>query len=135
MRRYCIAGLTMHLAGFAIGFASIGLVLGGFIALESGLSVLSPFADLLYSLGLVMVVAVAARAGVPMKYLLVAGAVIGIGLFYKSAPHEIHIASGIGFDLPHNGHIAIGAILITLSVVAVAVISFVYNRSMLRVKK
>ena len=132
LRKYGIAGLTMHLAGFAIGFISIGLVLGGVIGLESGLSVLTPFADLLYGLGLVVVVAVAARAGVPMKYLLVAGAVIGVGLFYKSAPHEIHIASGIGFDLPHNGHIVIGTILITISVVAIAVTTFVYNRSILK---
>jgi hypothetical protein len=121
----------MHLAGFAIGFVSIGLSIGGVIVPESGLSGMTPFADLLYGLGLVVVVAVAARAGVPMKYLLVAGAVIGVGLFYKSAPHEIHIASGIGFDLPHNGHIVIGTILITISVVAIAVITSAYNRSRL----
>lgn len=131
-RRYGIAGLTLHLAGFALGFLSIGLVLGGVIGLESGLSVPSPFADLMYGLGFVMVVVVSARAGVPMKYLLVAGAVIGIGLFFKSAPHEIHIASGIGFGLPHNGHIVVGTILITISVVAIAVVALAYNRSRLR---
>lgn len=129
VRKYGITGLALHLVGFAIGFISIGLVLGGVINIESGLSVLTPFADLLYGLGLVIVVAVAARAGVPMKYLLVAGAVIGVGLFYKSAPHEIHIASGIGFGFPHNGHIVIGTILITISVAALAVLAFVDNRS------
>ena len=123
VRRYGIAGLAMHLAGFALGFASIGLVFGGAIDIESGMAVLTPFADLLYGLGLVAVVAVAARAGLPMKYLLVAGAVIGIGIFYKSAPHEIHIASGIGFGAIHNGHIVIGTILITVSVVAIAAMS------------
>lgn len=132
VRKYGITGLTMHVVGFVIGFISIGLVLGGVIDAESGLSVLTPLADILYGLGLVMVVAVAARAGVPMKYLLVAGAVIGVGLFYKSAPHEIHIASGIGFDFPHNGHIVIGTILITISVIAIAVTTFVYNRSRLQ---
>ncbi len=91
---------------------------------------LTPFADLLYGLGLVIIVAVAARAGVPMKYLIVAGAVIGVGLFYKSAPHEIHIASGIGFGLPHNGHTVIGTIVITISVVALAVLAL-RNRSWL----
>jgi hypothetical protein len=127
--KYGLAGLTIHLVGFTIGFISIGLVIGGVIGMESGLSVLTPFADLLYGLGLVIVVAVAARAGVPMKYLVILGSIIGVGLFYKSAPHEIHIASGIGFDLPHNGHIVIGTILITISVVALAVVAFVYNRS------
>ena len=128
VRKYGIAGLTFHLVGFALGFISIGLVLGGVIDMESGLAVLTPFADLLYGLGLIIVVAVAARAGVLMKYLLVVGAVIGVGLFYKSAPHEIHIASGISLGLPHNGHIVIGTILITISVVALAVLTFIYNR-------
>jgi hypothetical protein len=123
-----MAGLAVHLAGFAIGFASIGLVLGGAISIGSGLPVLTPLADILYGLGLVMVVAAAARAGGSMKYILVAGAVIGLGLFFKSAPHEIHIASGTGFGLPHNGHTVVGTILITLSVVAIAVLTFVHRQ-------
>lgn len=96
---------------------------------------LSPFADLMYGLGLVLVVAAAARSGMPMKYLLVAGAVIGVGLFYKSAPHEIHIASGIGFDLMHNAHFVMGAVMIAVSVVAIAVITLAYNRSASRAFK
>ena len=127
--KHRITGLAIHLAGFALGFIGIGLVLGGVIDIESGITVLVPFADLLYGLGLVIVVAVAARAGVPMKYLLVLGAVIGIGLFYKSAPHEIHIASGTGFGLIHPAHIMIGTILITISVAALAVMAIRYNRS------
>jgi hypothetical protein len=63
-----------------------------------------------------------------MKYLLVVGAVIGIGLFYKSAPHGIHIASGTGFGLIHPAHIMIGTILITISVAALAVMAIRYNR-------
>lgn len=122
-RRHAAIGLAVHLAGFAFGFLSIGLVLGGVIGLESGLPVVSPFADLMYGLGLVMVVAVAARAGVPMKYLLIAGAVIGVGIFYKSAPHEIHMASGIGFGMPHTGHTVLGTIMITISTVALAVLA------------
>lgn len=129
LRKYGITGIAIHLAGFVIGFLSIGLVFGGVIDIESGVAVLTPFADLLYGLGLVIVIAVAARAGVPMKYLLVAGAVIGVGLFYKSSPHEIHIASGIGFGLIHNGHIVIGTILVTIAMVVVAALAFVYNRS------
>jgi hypothetical protein len=129
VRKYGIAGLTFHLVGFALGFISIGLVLGGVIDMESGLAVLTPFADLLYGLGLVIVVAVAARAGVLMKYLLVVGAVIGVGLFYKSAPHEIHIASGIGFGLVHPAHIMLGMILIASSVAALAVLAIRYNKS------
>jgi hypothetical protein len=129
VRKYGVTGLTIHLAGFALGFMSIGLVLGGVIGMESGLAVLTPFADLLFGLGLVIVVAVAARASVPMRYLLIVGAIIGIGLFYKSAPHEIHIASGIGFGLPHNGHIVIGTILMTISVAALAVLAIRYSRS------
>jgi hypothetical protein len=99
------------------------------IGIESGIAVLAPFADLLYGLGLVAVVAVAARAGLPMKYLLIAGAIIGIGLFYKSAPHEIHIASGTGFGLIHPAHIMLGTILITISVAALAVLAIRYNKS------
>jgi hypothetical protein len=95
----------------------------------SGIAVLAPLADLLYGLGLVAVVAVAARAGLPMKYLLVVGAIIGIGLFYKSAPHEIHIASGTGFGLIHPAHIMLGMILITISVAALAVLAIRYNKS------
>lgn len=128
VRKYGISGLAVHLAGFAIGFLSIGLVFGGVIDIESGIAALTPFADLLFGLGLVIVVAAAVRAGVPMKLLLVAGAVIGVGLFYKSSPHEIHIASGIGFGLVHNGHIVMGTIMITIAVVTVAVLAFAYNR-------
>lgn len=133
VRRYEITGLAIHLVGFTIGFLSIGLILGGVIGMESGLAVLTPFADALFGLGLVIVVAVAARADLPMKYLVIAGAVIGVGLFYKSSPHEFHVASGIGFGLPHNGHIVIGTILITISVVAIAVMALVYNRSRSRI--
>jgi hypothetical protein len=129
VRKYGITSLAIHLAGFALGTISIALVFSGNIGIESGLAVLTPFADALYGLGLVMVVAVAARAGVPMKHLVVAGAVIGVGLFFKSAPHEFHIASGLGFGLPHNGHVVMGTILITISVVALAVLAFVYNSS------
>src|SRR5215210_7601655 len=127
--KHGITGLAIHLAGFALGFISIGLVLGGVIDMGSALAMLTPFADVLYGLGLVIVVAVVARAGIPMKYLVVAGAVIGVGLFYKSAPHEIHMASGIGLGLPHNGHVVIGTILITISVIVLAVLMFAYNRS------
>ncbi len=127
--KHGIIGLAIHLAGFVLGFIGIGLVLGGVIDIESGVPVLAPFADLLYGLGLVIVVAVAARAGLPMKYLLIAGAVIGIGLFYKSAPHEIHIASGIGFGLIHPAHIMLGMILIASSVAALAVLAIRYNKS------
>jgi hypothetical protein len=126
--KHGIIGLAIHLAGFVLGFLSIGLVLGGVIDIESGISAIAPFADLLYGLGLVIVVAVAAKAGLPMKYLLVAGAIIGIGLFYKSAPHEIHMASGIGFGLVHPAHTMLGMILIALSVVALAVSAIRYNK-------
>lgn len=127
--KYGTAGLAIHLVGFALGFISIGFVFGGVIDIESGIAVLTPFADLFYGLGLVIVIAVAARVGVPTKYLLMAGALIGIGLFFKSAPHEIHMASGIGFGLVHNGHTVLGTILISISVAALAVVSFLYNRS------
>jgi hypothetical protein len=127
--KHGIIGLAIHLTGFVLGFIGIGLVLGGVIDIESGITILVPFADLLYGVGLVIVVAVAARAGVPMKYLLIAGAIIGIGLFYKSAPHEIHIASGTGLGLVHPAHIMLGMILIALSVAALAVLAIRYNRS------
>jgi hypothetical protein len=128
-RHNTLVGIAVHLAGFVIGFLSIGLVFGGVIMLESGIAMLTPFADLLYGLGLVIVIAMAARAGVPIKYLLVVGAVIGIGLFYKSSPHEIHISSGIGFGLVHNGHIVMGTILITISAAALAALTFAFLRS------
>lgn len=127
--KHGITGLAVHLAGFILGFIGEGLVLQGVIRIESGIAVLVPFADLLYGLGLVIVVAIAARAGVPLKYLIIVGAVIGIGLFYKSAVHEIHIASGLGLGLAHPLHIGIGAILITISVAALVVLTLLYNKS------
>ena len=133
--KHWITGLAIHLAGFALGFIGEGLVLQGVIGIESGIAVLVPFADLLYGLGLVIVVAIAARAGVPLKYLVIAGAVIGIGLFYKSAVHEIHIASSLGFGLPHPLHIGIGAILITISVAVLVVLTLLYSKSNKRVKE
>lgn len=127
--KHGITGLAIHLVGFVLGFIGEGLVLQGIIMMESGIAVLVPLADLLYGLGLVMVIAIAARAGVPLKYLVIVGAVIGTGLFYKSAVHEIHIASGLGFGLPHPPHIGIGAILITISVAALVVLTLLYNKS------
>jgi hypothetical protein len=122
--KYGLTGLAIHLAGFALGFIGEGFILMGVIGLESGSAVLAPVGDLLYGLGLVIVVAVAARVGVPMKYL-----VVGVGIFFKSAPHEIHVASGLGFGLEHPPHIGIGAIMITVSVAVLAVSALVYNRS------
>lgn len=123
-----IAGIAIHLAGFALGFAGQGLVQLGRVGIDSGIAVLEPFGDLLYGLGLVIVVAAAARSGLPMKYLAGAGIVIGIGLFYKSAIHEIHIASGFGFGLEHPMHIGIGAIMITVAVVAIVVLAILRQR-------
>jgi hypothetical protein len=127
--KYAIKGLAIHLIGFALGFLGIGLVLGGVIDIESGITILAPFADMLYALGLIIVVAVAAKIGLPMKYLVVAGAVIGLGLFYKSAPHEIHIASGTGFGLVHPAHIMLGMTLIVISVAALTVLTLRHNKS------
>ena len=126
---HAIKGLVIHLAGFALGFLGIGLVLGGVIDTESGITILVPFADILYGLGLVIVVSTAAKIGLPMKYLVVAGAVIGIGFFYKSAPHEIHIASGTGFGLVHPAHIMLGMILVATSVAAVTVLAIRHYKS------
>lgn len=122
-KRWTVAGLVIHLVGFALGFIGEGLVLLGKLDINSGVAVLEPIGDLSYGLGLVIVVSIAARAGVPIKYLIVAGTVIGIGLFYKSAVHEIHMASGMGFGLPHVAHIGLGAILITVSVVALSIMT------------
>jgi hypothetical protein len=58
-----------------------------------------------------------------MKYIVIAGAVIGMGLFYKSALHEIHIASGFGPGLLHTAHVGLGAILITISAAALTALS------------
>ena len=124
-----LIGLAIHLTGFILGFIGEGLILQGVIAIESGIAVLTPMADLFYGLGLVIVVAIAARLGVPLKYMLIAGTIIGIGLFYKSAVHEIHIASGLGFGLPHPPHIEIGAILITISVAALVILTLLCNKS------
>jgi hypothetical protein len=132
VRRYGITGLTIHLVGFAIGFISIGWLLSGVmepgLQIHSGLSLLTHFGELLYIIGFVMV-------GVPMKYLVIAGSVIGVGLFYKYLHHDIHIASGIGFGLSHIDHYAIGNILTTISVVALLVLMFVHNRFRLQAPK
>jgi|ERR671923_363635 hypothetical protein len=129
VRKYAIVGMAIHTAGFALGFAGQGFYQLEIVALDSGFAVLEPFGDLLFGLGLVIVVAAAARALVDMKYLFMAGAIIGIGLFYKSALHEVHIASGIGFDLLHSAHVGMGAILITVSVAVLAILAFLYSKS------
>ncbi len=116
-------GLAVHLVGFALGYVGEGLVLQGIIGINTGIASLAPVGDLLYALGLVMVVLAAGRALVPLKYILIAGVVIGVGFFYKSAPHEIHMASGIGFGLAHPQHIGIGAIMITISTIAIVVLT------------
>lgn len=106
-------GIAIHIAGFALGFAGQGSIQLRLTSIDSGIAILEPFGDLFYGLGLVIVVASAARSELSMKYLVIAGIVIGIGLFYKSAIHEIHIASGLGYGLPHQAHVGIGAITIT----------------------
>ncbi|MEW6605480.1 MAG: hypothetical protein AB1351_12450 [Thermoproteota archaeon] len=128
VHKYGIVGIAIHLAGFALGFISTGLVLQGVIGIETGTTVLTPFTDILYGVGLVIVVVAAAKAGVPMKYLVVTGAVIGMGFFYRGQPHEIHIASGLGFGIVHPAHIGLGHLLITISVAALAILTFVYKR-------
>lgn len=133
VRRYGIIGTVVHLVGFTIVFISIELVRGGVIEpglnIHSGVSVLTHLADLLYVLGIAVVVAVAYKAGVTTRYLLISGAVIVVGLFYKFLHHDIHTASGIGFGLSHIDHIQIGNILTTISVLALAVLMFKNNRS------
>ncbi len=96
-----ITGLAIHLVGFALGFIGEGLVLRGIIGIETGIAALVPFADLLYGLGLVIVVAIAARAGVTLKYLAIAGAVIGTGLFTNQPSMKFMWlpASGLGFRI------------------------------------
>ena len=79
-KSYSIIGIAIHLAGFALGFAGQGSIQLGLASIDSGIAVLEPFGDLLYGLGLVIVVAAAARSGLPMKYLVIAGVVIGTGL-------------------------------------------------------
>ncbi len=77
-------------AGFVIGFLGIGLVFGGVIDIESGVAFLTPVADLLYSLGLVIVIGVAARAGVPIRYSLMAGGNWNRSLLQVSTTRDPH---------------------------------------------
>lgn len=129
LRKYGIAGIAIHLAGFALGFISTGLVLMGAVGVESGVAVLAPLGEVLYITGLVMVVAVAYKAGVPMKYLVVAGAALGLASFYVEAPHEIHVASGIGFGLPHQIHRGLlGSIPYTIIVSILVALMLVYTQ-------
>lgn len=129
VRKYGITGIAIHVGAFVIGFLSTGLVLQGVIGIDLGTTMITPYADLLYGLGLVIVVGAAAKAGVPMKYLAIAAAVIGIGLFYRGQEHAIHIASGIGLGIVHPAHIGLGHALITISVAALAVLVFVFTKS------
>lgn len=133
-KNYSIIAIAIHIAGFALGFAGQGSIQLGLASIDSGIAIMEPFGDLLYGLGLVIVVASSARSGLSMKYLVIVGVVIGIGLFYKSAIHEIHIASGLGFGLPHQVHVGIGAITITLAVAAVATLATIRHRWQLRPK-
>ena len=126
-KNYAIIGIVIHLAGFALGFAGQGSIQLGLASIDSGIAVLEPFGDLLYGLGFVIVVASAARSWLPMKYLVIAGVVIGTGLFFKSAIHGIRIASGLGFGLPHQVHVGIGAITIMVAVAATAVLATLWQ--------
>lgn len=123
-KKYAILGLALNLVGFALGFAGQGLYQLGRVSLSSGFATLEPFGDLLFGLGLVIVIATSARSGVQMKYIIAAGVVIGIGLFYKSALHEIHIESGLGLGLLHSAHVGLGAILITISTATLTALTF-----------
>ena len=134
LKKYAIIGLALNLTGFALGFAGQGLYQMGIVSLDSGMATLEPLGDLAFGLGLVIVITSAALAGVEMRYTAIAGAVIGIGLFFKSALHEIHIASGIGFGLPHTAHVGLGAILITVSAAALTIISLRSKRE-IKVRK
>ncbi len=129
MRRHAGIGLAIHFAGFALGFSGQGLIQMGIASIDSGLAVLEPAGDLLYGLGLVIVVASAARAGAQMKYIAAAGAAMGIGLFFKSAIHEVHVYSGLGFGLDHSAHVGIGAIIMTAATVALALYALRARRS------
>ena len=52
------------------------------------------------------------------------GVVYGVGLFYRDAPHEVHVGSGWGLGLSHfPGHILLGTVLLTATTVILAVLS------------
>ena len=38
-----------------------------------------------------------------------------VGLFYLAAPHQIHVSSGLGFDLEHPVHMLIGVVLLVVA--------------------
>ncbi|MGH9992562.1 MAG: hypothetical protein ACREAZ_07960 [Nitrososphaera sp.] len=124
IRLYAGISLACLLIAFALGLSSQGLVQLGVIEIESGIAALTPFADTLLGLGLFVAASAATKTGIPMKYLIMAGVVAGIGLFYKSAPHEIHIFSGIGLGLDHTAHVGTGAILITIAGAGLAAFAF-----------
>jgi hypothetical protein len=132
VRKYGIIGLAMNLVGMAWIHVGWGLVLLGMLKIEGAIALLTPLGEVLYELGLVIVVVVAARAGVPMKYLVVAGSGIGIGFFYVAAPHEIHMGTGLGFGLIHPAHIGTGAMVGSFFVAVIAVLAFIYNWSQLQ---
>jgi hypothetical protein len=118
-----MAGLAIHQFGFALGIIGGNLILLGFLDMGSSVPVLEPIGDILRGLGLVTVFSIASRAGVPLKYLIIMGSVIGIGLFFMSPSQEIHMTSSMGFGLPNFENISLGTIMITISVIAVAIMT------------
>ena len=51
------------------------------------------------------------------KKMIIGIIVLLIGLFYIGAPHELHMSSGLGFDLEHNMHQILGVILVIIGIV------------------
>ena len=52
------------------------------------------------------------------KAMLIIGVIIFLlGIFYVGAPHDMHVATGLGFNLDHSTHQMLGAVLIVVGAV------------------
>ena len=105
-----------------IGFFVLGLVLG---TLEAyGVHSAAIFAWVFLNLGIFTALYGAIKAGNSWTSMAIVGIIYGVGLFYATAPHEVHVASGFGFGLSHDVHYAIGGVLFLLAIAMAAALSF-----------
>lgn len=116
-RKYALLGVGVFLLGFLLG--AVGSVFG--------LEPIVPFADVLVLLGFVLSVYGLVLAAGPPTQIVVVGALYGLGEFYKGQDHGTHIASGIGFGLPHPLHILMGLLIMTSATVLTAALAYYHT--------
>lgn len=94
-----------------IGLLVVGLLLGRLV--DSGIYSVAIFLWIFIIAGTFTALYGAVRAGSTWTSIIIAGVIYGVGLFYADEPHDVHVGSGLGFDLSQETDVAIGIVLVT----------------------